>query len=224
MSADQALTAGAMQHDGAMIALVPSPEDAARLAVPGYEPAHTLHLTLAYLGKADTWSPTQRIALEAALRRLALPPVESYVWWTTTLGQTPDTECAAYLVRGPGLVETHQRVKAIAREIFGPTFPPDKFPSFLPHITAGYQLPVESLPNVGPVRFDRLRLSFAGTYERDITLGVPEDPSPRKVVSRAARDDWQPLREGTSRFFTLAEVQAPGADKLHGISEPPAAV
>lgn len=211
MIADEALTAAAMTYDGAMIALVPTPEDAARLAVPGYEPAQALHLTLTYLGKGDTWSPTKRIALEAALRRLAAAPVDGYIWWATALGRSPETECAAYLVRGPGLVELHHRTKAIAMEIFGPEFPPDTFPSFLPHITAGYHLPVESLRTMVPVRFDRLRLSFAGTYERDIALGASEDADARRIIAEeAGRPVLEKLVEPRQRFYAEEEFREAG--------------
>ncbi len=44
--------AAAEVHTGAMVALIPTPEDAARLAVGGGEPAEQLHVTLAYLGEA----------------------------------------------------------------------------------------------------------------------------------------------------------------------------
>src|SRR5688572_33453732 len=50
--AELSLTAAAEAHTGAMIALVPSEEDAQRIAVDGGEDADQLHLTICYLGEA----------------------------------------------------------------------------------------------------------------------------------------------------------------------------
>lgn len=197
---EQALTAAAQIHDGAMIALVPVPEDAARLAVPGYEPAHALHLTLCYLGKEDTWTPTQRIALEAALRRLETPRMEGFNWGSSDLG--PDEDTGVYMLRGPLFEPLHRQVTAIAREIYGFGFPADRFPTYLPHITAGKGLSSEKLRPAGPIRFDRMRLSFAGTYERDIPLAPSDDrnllsPLVKPPISRpgVARLSFADLRK-----------------------------
>jgi hypothetical protein len=78
------LTAAADDHtSGGMIALMPTPEDAARLAVPGGEPAEELHLTLYYLGDDGfVFTPEERTALLDELRMLTrdLPPVTSNIF------------------------------------------------------------------------------------------------------------------------------------------------
>ena len=51
-----------------------------------------------------------------------------------------------------------------------PTIPEQHDP-FLPHITAGYGVPVTDLTYTGPVVFDRLRIAFAGVAA-DIMLGA----------------------------------------------------
>lgn len=69
VDADESLTA-AGGHTGAMIALVPSEEDAERLALAavGSEPAGELHLTLFYLGEGADWDEEHRADLIAGLR------------------------------------------------------------------------------------------------------------------------------------------------------------
>lgn len=50
-------------HRGGMIALVPSAADAARLALPGGEPADELHVTLCYFGNASAMAFDERAAV-----------------------------------------------------------------------------------------------------------------------------------------------------------------
>lgn len=62
---------------GAMIALMPTPEDAERLAVQGGEPAGELHTTLYFLGEGADWSQDQRNELIADIETQAadlMPP------------------------------------------------------------------------------------------------------------------------------------------------------
>src|SRR5690606_33780777 len=61
------LTAAATEHTGAMIALLPSEEDAARLALDSGEPAGELHCTLWFLGEAAPWTDDQRNELIAGV-------------------------------------------------------------------------------------------------------------------------------------------------------------
>src|SRR5690606_25325872 len=65
------LTAAATEHTGAMIALLPSEADAARLALDDGEPAGELHCTLWFLGEAAPWTENQRSELIAAVRARA---------------------------------------------------------------------------------------------------------------------------------------------------------
>src|SRR5690606_15762216 len=64
---------------GAMIALMPTPEDAERLAIEGGEAPEQLHCTLRYLGKGADFDEAARAAIVDAVRRLAegMPPVRA---------------------------------------------------------------------------------------------------------------------------------------------------
>ena len=67
---------------GAMIALMPTAEDAERLAIDGGEAAEQLHLTLYYLGKGADFDEAERAAIVDSVRMLAegMPLVRSKVF------------------------------------------------------------------------------------------------------------------------------------------------
>lgn len=160
---------GSAVHTGAMVALVPAAEDAARLAVDGGEPIEELHLTLAYLGEAAEWTPEQADAVYTAVADLLAGPVLGEVWAHASFNPNSDDKdpCAVYLAGADGLAELHAAVVAAAEETGGPV--PDQHSPWIPHITAGYGLDVGVLTETGPIRFDRLRVAFGGKA-RDIPL------------------------------------------------------
>lgn len=172
---------------GCMIALMPTPEDAKRLALPGGEKASELHLTLFYLGAdGSAWTSDQRNELENLVRGLAamyeLEPVQAQVFgvahwngntdkpsWVWSVGDDREADgCPLPLVRAcvtEALESTHDR----------PDLPPQHSP-WVPHVCAAYTddlTLVRTLEKrLGPVTFDRIRLSF-GDDDRDIPLGPP---------------------------------------------------
>ena len=168
--ASAALTAAAEQHSGAMIALVPSAEDCARLAIDGYEPADVLHTTLVFLGDAANWSPEQRDPLEQALGGVGLAPMTGSVWGHAQFNPNGDSPCAVYLTEAEGITSLQSAALGALEETGTFDLVPTQHECFVPHITAGYGLDVSRLTEVGPIRFDRIRLSFADTDVRDIPL------------------------------------------------------
>jgi hypothetical protein len=65
------------EHTGGMVALIPTEEDAAKLAVEGGDPVEQLHLTLAFLGEDVTdWDPEIAAAVHEVARRFTDPTVE----------------------------------------------------------------------------------------------------------------------------------------------------
>lgn len=169
-SAAEVLAASAAEHTGAMIALVPSAEDCARLAIDGYEPADVLHTTLVFLGDAANWSPEQRDALEQALGGVGLAPMTGSVWGHAQFNPNGDSPCAVYLTEAEGITSLQSAALGALEETGTFDLVPTQHECFVPHITAGYGLDVSKLAEVGPIRFDRIRLSFADTDVRDISL------------------------------------------------------
>jgi hypothetical protein len=164
-----------------MIALMPSAADAKRLALKGGEPAAELHCTLFYLGDdGSVWTDEQRDDLEERVRPLVagIPPVSARVFgvahwngdgdkpsWVWSVGDDPESDAhlgEVRVVAGTALTMT-------------PDLPevPEQHSPWVAHICAAYDgdltLVRELEKRLGPVTFDRIRLSF-GDDDRDIPL------------------------------------------------------
>jgi 2'-5' RNA ligase len=190
---------------GGMIALMPTPEDAKRLAIPGGEKAAELHCTLFFLGDDETsWTDDQRNELEAALRAMAggLTPVPARVFgaahwngdgdkpsWVWSVGDDPEA----------GLADSRlQEVRSVVQDALGSIHErpetPEQHSPWVAHICAAYTEDSTLLKalekRLGPVTFDRIRLSF-GDDDRDIPLtatavnltasGLRREPLPQEA-------------------------------------------
>jgi 2'-5' RNA ligase len=166
---------------GAMIALMPTPEDAARLAIEGGEAAEDLHLTLRYLGKGADFDEESRAAIVDSVRTLAagLPPITSKIFgaahwngngdepsWVWSVGDDP--EYGQSLEAAQGLAE-----EALLMAPMDVELPPPHTP-WVAHICAAYSGELDLIialeERLGPVTFDRVRVAFAGDHT-DIPLG-----------------------------------------------------
>lgn len=157
-----------------MIALLPSEEDAQRLAVENGEPVEELHLTVGYFPDASAMPDDE--ALVAALSE-ALPVVDGAIEGVIN-GRAvfnPQGEPASvYLVQADGLTAANQSVMQGQG--------PGDYDAYLPHITAAYAPEDSALSEVGPVRFDRVRISRAGEHT-DIPLGPGMTAAGRRIRS-----------------------------------------
>lgn len=165
------------EHIGGVIALIPSPDDLKRLAVWGGDPADELHLTLAYLGDDLT-------TIDDQVRDQLLNDISTYADTTAPIQaeafahaafnpNSPDKDpCAVYLVNGDFERDT---VHGMASRALG-TDMPDAYPQFIPHITAGYDVPVDTLSYTGPITFDRVRVAIAGDHTDYRLNGTREEP------------------------------------------------
>ncbi|MFE9127807.1 phage minor head protein [Streptomyces sp. NPDC007148] len=184
---------------GAMVALMPSTEDAARLALEGGEAAEELHCTMFFLGDdASQWSTGERTefirALEAAVSDLGGPVLAkatgtahwntdsdkpSWVW--TISDQAED---------GPTLGDARAAVTVALEDTHHPELPRQHSP-WTAHTCGVYTAeawPYEPMTErVGPVTFDRLRVAF-GDEHTDIPLGPQqeEEAMPEAVQAAAA--------------------------------------
>lgn len=184
---ESTVQAAAVEHTGAMIALLPTAEDAERLALDGdgAEPAEELHVTLWYLGEGAPWTEDQRNELIGNVRAEAanLAPFTanifganhwnpgsdspSWVWAVGDNRDTPDDTPSLAEVQGAAtyaLENTHER----------PDVPTQHSP-WSPHVCAAYSAdtwPLEPMTErVGEIHFDRIRVAFAGEHT-DIPLGT----------------------------------------------------
>ncbi|WP_052373128.1 hypothetical protein [Amycolatopsis taiwanensis] len=161
-------------HTGGMIALVPTTTDAKKLAVPGGDPQHEMHLTLAYLGDNVKNLPDQQVSAlkrgTAAIARGIGAPIEGQVFGHAVFNpnSTEFDPAHVYMVNGP-VAGPRQAADKVARRALGEDYP-TQHPNFVPHITAGYNLPPGKLKHTGPVTFDRVRLTL-GDHVHDYPIG-----------------------------------------------------
>jgi hypothetical protein len=191
-------------HNGSMIALMPTEEDAQRLAIIGGEPAEELHCTLFYLGGDVTqWSAEQQGELISAVRNYVetadfgqAQVVDANIFgaahwngnsdapsWVWSVGDAPD---------GNGL-EQARCVVIAALESTHDQPRPDQHTPWVAHVCAEYSADPGLLPEMelrlGPVTFDRIRLSFGDDntdipLNRDVVTAAGAKPDPKNGVFR----------------------------------------
>lgn len=163
-------------HTGAMIALVPDVESAQRLQVPGGEAPEELHLTLCYLGDAAKIVPMLRTQLIGAMRNVAqyFPVVDAKVFGASIWNASNVASDTAIVlnVGGEEIDDIHEAVERIVMQIMQDRYP-DQYEPWSPHVCVAYSddlhLVTQLMDREGFVRFDRLRIAFAGTVT-DIPL------------------------------------------------------
>lgn len=202
------LTAAADVHDGAMVALVPSPADLERLAVAGGQPLDQLHLTLVYLGDAVELDESTRAELIDWANEMVTgwpTPIEGDAFAPALFNPTGDEPCAVMLVSGSDLAEFHETVLADVTEIVSL---PDQHAPWISHITLSYNETDmgrsdyqaasvgEMIERTGPVTFDRLRLAFGGEVT-DVPIGKVKAPAvePPEAAVVAAPEELPVLPE-----------------------------
>ena len=224
------LTAAAVEHTGAMIALLPTEEDAARLALDGGEPAGELHCTLWFLGEAAGWTDDQRNELIAGVRARAATlggPIRAHLFgvnhwnpgsddpaWVWAVGDDMEADEPGLLggrwVAQDALEDTHARPET-----------PRQHSPWVAHVTAAYDAGTGPLApmieRLGPVTFDRIRVAFGGQHtDIPLTVGVtaaagplrrqPTDLETRARVDFAAMDEaWHEAVDDT--IAAWADVQ-----------------
>lgn len=176
--APAAVTAAA-EHTGAMIALVPSVADAARLATDDYEPVEELHTTLLFLGEASDIPPDRQEAIVAAVRDAVagLGPIVGRAFAVSLFNPdaaaaTVDDMPAIVLgMSGAGLVDVHTLVSAAVAQQFAY---PEQYVPWQPHMTLAYSTDFGLVGQLaegrtGEVVYDRIRIAYGGVVT-DIAL------------------------------------------------------
>lgn len=166
-----------------MIALVPTTEDAARLALDedNGEPADELHLTLYFLGDAVDYDPDTREALvtaiESMVERRSIGPAIGTAFgvnfwnptsddpaWVLAIGDSPE---------GESIVDVRQSVtEAWVDGVVDMSALPEQHKPWVPHVTIAYGTePIleEMEARLGPITFDRIRVTFGDEYH-DVVL------------------------------------------------------
>ncbi|WNI20406.1 phage minor head protein [Actinacidiphila sp. ITFR-21] len=176
---------------GGMIALIPTEEDAARLAIEGGEDAAELHLTLFFLDDdGSVWTDEQRRELTANLQDAAAQlggPITANAFgaaqwnpssdspsWVWSVGDNPGRDADA-----PTLVLAQAAATGALENMHDQPALPAQHSPWAAHVCAAYSddpaLLEQLLARVGPITFDRIRLALAGDHT-DIPLSPEEEP------------------------------------------------
>lgn len=175
--------------DDGMIALIPSKEYLAKLAVEGGEPEGQIHLTLTFFQGASTWDDDKKgKLLELVDSELPEDNVEGEVFAHAEFNPSGDKSCVTYLVSQlPVDIEDFRDRIIDAMKI------EEKFPQWIPHITAEYGTDIDKLEYTGPVSFDIMRVSI-GTEQYDFPLTSKDEPkTAQKVASKWSDTDDEKL-------------------------------
>lgn len=167
------------EQTGAMIALLPSAEDAARLALAGGETPDELHLTLVYLGDVSSWdlqaqaTVVQRVTEMTAGMRAVVADVFGAALWNPA-GTSP---AVVLNVGGDCLEDVQAQALGCLYEWPSPVELPEQHEPWSPHVCVAYTDQLSTLGQavalVGSVVFDRVRVAFGGQYA-DLPLLPPE--------------------------------------------------
>lgn len=201
------LAAAATEHTGAMVALVPSAESAARLAAYASEPEDQLHLTLFYLGEADQYDDAARARVVEAMGRSAewLSPVNARAFGVAQWNPDTDGPCWVWNIgddhshvadTGQRLHDAHLEVRFALEDRDGecPDMP-DQYTPWAPHVAIGYGDigdPSDFAAGCGPVVFDRLRVGFAGEYT---DFPLTRDPEREPMDDPIEPDEYEAVPE-----------------------------
>lgn len=191
---------------GAMVALVPTADDADRLAIEGGEAVEELHLTLMYLGAGADFKDDvrARVTDSVATWVRSLPPVMANIFgaahwnagsdspsWVWSVGDLPENNGPDR----PSLTKYHAMACAAVEDaVLGePGAPelPEQHTPWVAHVCAAYSDDPALLPELearlGPVEFDRVRVVFDGDVT-DITLTAALVASARTGFRRKLTD------------------------------------
>ncbi|MGA5340410.1 phage minor head protein [Streptomyces griseoincarnatus] len=183
---------------GGMIALIPTEEDAERLAIEGGEDAGELHLTLFFLGdNGGDWTEDQRRELADGVRSRVQDlggPITGMAFganhwnagsdspsWVWAVGDDRDRDDDA-----PTLEHVRRQVTAALEDTHNHPDLPRQHSPWVAHVCAAYSddpALLEALEErLGPITFDRVRLAFAGDHI-DIPLTTEEDDMPNEETA-----------------------------------------
>lgn len=191
--------AGGEVHKGAMIALIPTAEDAERYAIEGGEAPEELHVTLFFVAEdAADWDAEQRAELVAQMTQMAGyldGPIQARTFGMNCWNPGSDSPAWVWPVgdaEGFSLEAAHWAAVDALESMKGerPELPVNYTP-WVAHMTAAYtsaDWPLgrdESFPmalmaeRVGPVTFDRIRVVFGGeATDIPLTQGVTAAAAP----------------------------------------------
>ena len=220
---------------GAMIALMPSEEDAKRLKIGGGESADQLHMTLYYMGKGADWSEYERGTIVNAVidRMTEAGPTWTAGrafgvahWngdgdepcWVMNVSDLPEDERDDNYTR---LETVHKLVTDALESRHGEQDIPTQHSPWIPHMclayTADLTIAAELEKRLGPITFDRIRIAFAGDYT-DIQLSPENVTAAANPLLRRNLNQWESASH--TDFVRMQEAWMSAVDSVWEAIEP----
>lgn len=176
VAADTPYTDDAGVHTGAMIALVPTLDDAQRLVLDGGEPVDELHLTLFYLGDAVNTDESTQARITATIVDICqLQPIVAATGFGVALWN-PSSDEPAVVMNVGGCDNALESVREVVEEALYDVWTsrlPSQHEPWVPHVCLAYSgdpgLVATALGRVGPITFDRVRVAW-GEVVTDVPL------------------------------------------------------
>lgn len=216
------------EHTSAMIALLPTIADQERLAVSGGEDEEELHATLFYLGDAAKIPPAMRDSIVQMMEGVArnTPIVDGDGFGISTFNpEKPDSEtCVTLVCSGDELMRVHRAVTDLLGGSYMELPFPDQYEPWIPHVTLAYSndpsLGAQLTNRTGPIRFDVLRVVFAGQatdfplYDGTARSEAVQDSGAEPSVTAAGGKESDVNKKGGSHNLRDYWVHGEGAAKI----------
>lgn len=184
-----------------MIALVPAPEDARRLAVPGGLEADELHVTVGYLDDVQDFN-SNRLAQVALSMADHFGPFVADAFNVSMFNPNGEDPCAVLGLGGEQLERIHRFFLDYEGERY-----PQRAP-YIPHMTLRYTDDTSVLADytdrTGPIRFEKIRLAIG-----DSNWYFPLNNTGISVTAAVNTRYWRswPQAERETKFSADAAIE-----------------
>jgi 2'-5' RNA ligase len=191
--------------DGAMVALYPPEELARKLAVEGGEKPEELHITLVFLGKADSIGDPGKLRRVVEGWAASTPPMKGKMSGLGVFApsKSSDGKLVTYLPGDIPELTKHRERLAAAIEAIGHKIPAEH--GFAPHMTLAYGDKRDVEPVNEPVAFERAALVIAGERQ-DFALGG-EQKGLREIAATILE-----ARRRRRRVYAFTGTRSAGAE------------
>ncbi len=227
-------TEGGDHLSGAMIALMPTEDDARRLRIGGGEKAEQLHLTLYFLGEGEDWSEEDRTSLINVLidkvNEIPTDVIEARVFGVSHWNGDGEGPCWVLNVTQPIQEKASEFVDiegarsiaagALLRTELFQTIPTQYSP-WVPHVCLAYtddlSLTKELQKRLGSISFDRIRVAFAGEYT-DVFLNQEGLTAAANPLFRRNPNQWETASH--TDFVRMQEAWTDAVDSVWSAMQP----
>lgn len=196
---------------GAMVALYPTAEQAQQLALDGGEDPESLHVTLAYLGKAADLTPQQKAAAASVCSAMASlhAPLEGTYAGVARFSASESSDGLDPVVALPDVQGLVALRNLLCEHLQAAGIPLPSEHGYQPHTTLTYvgqedPMPLDRLPETVPATFSHVCLVMGGTRsdfpltgsaEPLVAAGAPGETVQHAGASRKLGDIDRALRE-----------------------------